>query len=233
MVAQSQDMDSKDSFLTFNDTIYRTSINYPSNWDIYDDSEFLLSILENISSSEQEGINQNNEIATKVSDVLEAFGLNKVSDVLGLKPDEKSEFFQKMSQALNEGTLQMIVAIVSPPENESDVVSENMNIVAENISAISPISLADYVNANIEGMKVGYESFKVVETMKEIIVNGEPAISFVYTGTIDGTDNQKSLQAYMIKGSTAYVLTFGAIPETYSMYAPTFEKMLQSFRISN
>lgn len=233
LVAQSQEMYSKESFLTYNDTIYHTSINYPSNWEIYDDSEFLLSILENISSSEQKGINQNNEIASKVSNVLEAFGLNEVSDVLGLKPDEKSEFFQKISQALNEGKLQMILAIASPPENELDVASENMNIMVENISGISPVSLAEYVNANIEGMKVAFDNFRLVEPMKEIMVDGQPAISFVYTGTIDGTDNQKSLQAYMIIDNTGYVLTFGALPETYSMYASTFEKMLQSFRINN
>jgi len=234
LAAESPKADSSESFLTYNDTIYGISINYPSNWEPQEiGPELLISILENISNSEKQGLANNNEVASKVSDILEMFGLKDVSDVLGLKPTERSEFFKKMSQALNEGTLQMIVAIVSPPENESDVVSENMNIVTENISAISPISLADYVNANIERMKVGTESFKVVEPMKEIIVNGQPAISFVYTATDDGTDNQKILQAYMIRGSTGYVLTFGAIPETYSMYAPTFEKMLQSFRVSN
>src|SRR5919108_3597075 len=142
LASESPKANSSESFVTYNDTTYGTSINYPSNWEIYDDSEFLLSILENISSSEHESINQNNEIASKVSDVLEAFGLKEVSDVLGLKPDERSEFFQRMSQALNEGTIRMTVAIVSPPENESDAVTENMNIVVENISAISPISLA-------------------------------------------------------------------------------------------
>ncbi|HSA72627.1 MAG TPA: hypothetical protein VLD84_01610 [Nitrososphaeraceae archaeon] len=93
--------------------------------------------------------------------------------------------------------------------------------------------LADYVNANIDGMKVGHDTFRLVEPLKEIIIDGQPAISFVYTGTIGGTENQKSLQLYMIRGSTGYVLTFAAIPETYSMYEPIFEKMLQSFRISN
>jgi hypothetical protein len=232
LVGESQNVEKSELFLTYNDTAYGISINYPSNWEIYDDSKFLLSILENISSSEQAGTNQNNEVTSKVSNVLEAFGLKEVSDLLGLKPDERSEFFQKMSQALNEGTVHMILAIVSPLENESDVFSENMNLVVENISAISPIPLTDYVNANIEGMKIGLDRFQLVEPMKEITVDGQQAISFVYTGTI-GTENQKSLVAYMIRGNTGYILHFGALPQTYSMYAETFEKMLQSFRISN
>lgn len=239
LVAESQDMSTKkstepvnESFLTYNGTIYGTSIDYPSNWEIYDDSEFLLSILENISSSEQEGINQNNEIASKVFDILKSFGLNEVSDVLGLKPDVRSEFFQKMSQALTEGTIQMIVAIASPPEDESDIVAENMNIAVENISHLSPISLNDYVNANIEGMKISIPGFSMIEPVKEITVDGKPAISFVFT---DGSVEQPgtALQVYTIRDDMAYILNFGASAETYSVYAPTFERMLKSFKINN
>jgi hypothetical protein len=234
LAAESPKADSSESFLTYNDTIYGISISYPSNWEPQEiGPELLISILENISNSEKQGLANNNEVASKVSDILEMFGLKDVSDVLGLNPIERSEFFKKMSQALNEGTFQIAVAIVSPPENESDVLFENMNIVVDNISAISPISLTDYVKANIEGMKVGYDNFRLVEPIKEIIVDGQPAISFVYTGTIGQTENQKNLQAYIIRGDTGYVLTFGAIPETYSVYAPTFERMLQSFKIKN
>lgn len=232
LVAQSQEM-SKESFLTYNDTIYHTSINYPSSWEVQElGPEFLLSVLEYMSSSDQGGINQNNEITSKISDILKIFGLNEVSDVLGLKPDERSEFFQKMAQALNEGKVQAIVAIVSPPENESDTVAENMNIVVENISHLSPISLNDYVNANLEGMKISTPQFEIIEPVKEISVDGKPAISFVYT---DGNVDQPgtALQVYTIRGDTGYILNFGASPETYTMYAPTFEKMVQSFKISD
>jgi hypothetical protein len=126
----------------------------------------------------------------------------------------------------------MVVAIVSPLENESDFGFENMNIVIQNISELPPISLTDLVNANVEGMKVGFESFEIVKPMKEIIVDGKPAISFVFTGMIGGV-NQKDLQVYTIKGDIVYTLTFSAVPETYSTYEPIFEKMVQSFRISN
>jgi hypothetical protein len=126
----------------------------------------------------------------------------------------------------------MVVAIVSPLENESDFGFENMNIVIQNISELPPISLTDLVNANVEGMKVGFESFEIVKPMKEIIVDGKPAISFVFTGMIGGV-NQKDLQVYTIKGDIVYTLTFSAVPETYSTYKPIFEKMVQSFRISN
>ena len=97
-----------ESFLTYNDTIYGFSINYPSTWEVDESaSQYLHSILENISSSDLQGMKQgqNIDITSKVSDVLEAFGLEKVSEVLGLKPDVRLDFFQKLSQALNERTV--------------------------------------------------------------------------------------------------------------------------------
>ena len=59
-----------------------------------------------------------------------------------------------------------------------------MNIFVENISTVSPISLNDYVSASIEGLKVVVPAFKMIEPMRELRVDGNPAISLVYTGNI-------------------------------------------------
>lgn len=234
-VGESQKVDSGASFLTYNNTAYGVSINYPPNWEIYDDSEFLLSILENVSSSEQEGMSQNDEVASKVSDVLEAFGLEKVSDIFGLNPDEKSELLQKMSQALTEGTVQMFVAIASPLENESDAFIENLNIIADNSSALSSFSLDEYTNANIEGLKVLESNFTLVQPPMEITIDGKDAMTFVFTATdsADESTTLKFLDVVTINENVAYLLTFTSTPDTYPSFLPTFEKMLQSFRISN
>ncbi|HSA72717.1 MAG TPA: D-glucuronyl C5-epimerase family protein [Nitrososphaeraceae archaeon] len=62
LIAHSQEIYSKGSFLTYNDTIYHTSINYHSNWEIQElSSEFLLSVLENISSSEKQTLDNNDD----------------------------------------------------------------------------------------------------------------------------------------------------------------------------
>lgn len=242
LVVESQEVGSKkpmqpvaESFLTYRDTIYGIGISYPSSWQIIEPTlELMLAVLENMSFPDSQTFNleQKNEITSRAAEVLEQFGLKKVSELLGLSPDEKSEFFQRMSQAIKEEQLQLIVGIVSPPENESDTVSENMNIVVENISTLSPISLKDYVNANIEGLKISTPQFDIVEPVKEIKVDGNPAISFVYT---DGSSEEqgKAMQVYTIRGQMAYIFTFGGVADTYSSYLPIFQKMLGSVEINN
>ena len=91
------------SFLIYNDTVYGISVDYPPDWQfIIPPAEAVLSLLEDMSSSESQGIlNQNDEITSKVLDVLKTFGLQKVSDILGLKPNERQELIQIISEALN------------------------------------------------------------------------------------------------------------------------------------
>jgi hypothetical protein len=235
-VAESQKADSTASFLTYNDTAYGISIKYPSNWQVDQSAnEYMLAILQNLTSQSQgANDNQKNAIKSKVSEILEAFGLGSVSDVVGLSPDKRAEILQLISQKLNEGTFQVIVSIMSPPEDEFEAV-ENMNIVAENISTLSPISLHDYVNANIEGMKSGFQDFTLVQPPKEVTIDGKPAMTLLYTARhpVNESTTVKNLVVFTINGNTGYAMTFGAVPETYSLYAPTFEGMLQSFKIND
>jgi hypothetical protein len=236
LVGESQKADSSASFLTYNDTAYGISIKYPSDWQIDQSAnEYVLAILQNLTSQSQgANDNQNNAIKSIVSEILDAFGLGSVSDVVGLSPDKRAEIFQLISQKLNEGTFQVIVSIMSRSQDEFDAV-ENMNIVAENISTVSPISLHDYVNANIEGMKTGFQDFTMVQPPTEVTIDGKPAMNLVYTARnpVNASISVKNLVVFAINGITGYAMTFGALPETYSLYAPTFERMLQSFKIND
>lgn len=167
-VVNSQENDTKksmepvpESFLTYTNENYGIRLEYPSNWYVNEPTlEYTLSMLENFSRSESQGTKpgDNNYLSSKVSDVLKAFGLEKVSDIFGLKPDARLEMLKQLSKQLNEGTLEMPVTIFSPPENEFDNFSENMNIAAGNISTLSPISLNEYVSGNIEVMKKVYHN---------------------------------------------------------------------------
>jgi transcription termination factor Rho len=83
----------------------------------------LLHVLQNLTSESQtENDSQVNAIKSRISEVLNAFGLDSASEVIGLKPDERTEFIQKMSQRLNKGNTQIIVVIMSPPEDDFDMV---------------------------------------------------------------------------------------------------------------
>lgn len=232
-VGESETADSNATYLTYNDTAYGISIDYPYNWQFVEPpADAVLSLLLNMSNAESQGkVILKDDKTSIVLDVLNAFGLDKVSDILGLKAEDRTEILQKMSQALNNGTVQLIAGFVSPPENELDIYPENMNIVIENISSQVPISLNDYVSANIEGLKVLFPRFSMIEPIKEIVVDGHPAISFIYTDSV--TNGEKILQVYTIRGERGYILTFGVTTDTYSMYLPIFNKMLESVEISD
>jgi len=152
-----------------------------------------------------------------------------------LSPDKKTEVLQKALQEFSEGAAVVIVAIISPFEDESDAFPEILNIVVENISTASPISLNDYLNANVEGLKTFGQDFAIIQPATEITIDGNPAMTLVYTyrNPVDVSFTEKILKAIVIKEDTRYVLTFTSTPETYSVYEPIFEKMLQSFRITN
>ena len=236
LAAEAQDLDNNASLATYNNTAYGVSIKYPSNWQIDQrGNEYLLAILQNLSSySQDENDNQNNALKSKVSEVLDRFGLESVSDILGLSPDKRAEVLEFISQKVDEGTFQTIVSIVSPPEDEFDTTIENMNIVAEKIPTESPISLKDYTNANIEGLKILFQNVSIVQPPLELTINGKPAMTIVYTAKLpEAPVTIKGLVVLTIKGNTGFVVTFGAVPKTYSTYEPIFKEMIESFRISN
>ena len=231
-VAEAQGTNSSTSFLAYDDTAFGISINYPSNWQIDKSAhEFLISLLQNISSSEsQTGFGQQNDVLySKISKLLDSFGLRSVSDIFGLNQDRKSEFLQFMSQAINESPAQVIVAIRSA-DHEG-----NLNIVAENISTVSPISLNDYVNASIGGLKILTPDLTIEQQPTEITIDGKPVMTFVYSAKnpLDQSLSAKFLVAAAINDDMAYVLTFRSTPEIYPTYESTYNEMLQSFKITS
>src|SRR4029079_2918280 len=224
------------SFLTYNNTVYGINMDYPSDWQfVLPPAEAVLSLLQDISSSESQGIvKENDDLTLKAFDILKTFGLEKVSDIIGLKPNERQELIQELSRALNEERVQFIAGFVSPPENQLDIFSENMNVVVENLSTVSPISLKDYVSYSIENLNVIIPGFSIIEPMKEISVDGHPAISFMFTDSIaDGHGKQKTLQVYTIRGDRGYVLNFATTIDANPAYLPIFQRMLESFEINN
>lgn len=130
----------------------------------------------------------------------------------------------------------MIVSFRSPSEGEVDPWLEGMNIVVENLSAVSsiPISLSDYVNANIEAINKASQNFKLEQPATEVTIDGRPAMTFAYTSTspFDPSLTGKIMNVIVMKGNIGYVLTFSSNPEAYPTYLPTFEKMFQSLKIS-
>jgi len=236
LVGESLTVETNEPLVTYNDTAYGISIQYPSDWQIDQSSnEYLLAILQNLTSESQiTNDNQNNAIKAQVSNILDSFGLKSLSDISGMSPDKRTELIQKISQSFSEGNIRMIVKIISPPEDEFDATAESMNIVAENISKALPMSLDDYMKASIEGLKTVFQDFTIVQAPTEIIINGKTGMTLVYTGRIgDIPVTGKNLVLVTIDGDTGYSITFGAVPETYSVYEPTFQKMLNSFKIND
>lgn len=99
----------------------------------------------------------------------------------------------------------MIVSFRSPSEGQTDPWLEGMNIVVENLSAVSPNPIAqnDYVNANIEVISRASQNFKLEQPATEIIIDGRPAMTFAYTSTspFDSSLTGKILNVIAMKGN--------------------------------
>lgn len=232
LTAESQTVDNNSSYLAYNDTAYGISIKYPSNWEVDESSyRYILSLFENLSSTQFQNDLQNSHIISKVSEALPSFGLERTSDVLALSNDRKKEFIQFTSKALNEGDFQVVTII--RPIGVHSYINGSLNIISGNISSLSPISLSDYVDGSIDALKMANPDITIEEPPKETAINGVPAMTFVHSGKnpLHEAHIYKFLTAILLKGETAYVLNFASPPQSFASLLPTFNNMLNTFRI--
>jgi hypothetical protein len=72
--------------------------------------------------------------------------------------------------------------------------------------------------------------FKLLESNMTTI-DGNLASKFVYLQTPSNKESKLTELAF-VKDKTMYTVTFGADTDTYSSYAPTFQKMIDSIKIT-
>ena len=120
------------------------------------------------------------------------------------------------------------MGFLSPPEDSTDKLSENVNVVVEDYSQKIIMTLDTLVRQNKAAVKkmMGPES-KLEES--RITLLGEPTSMFDNQWTNNGY-HMHLRQFYLIHNNVAYIFTFTALDMTFYKYEETAMKIINSFK---
>ncbi|MCQ2455880.1 MAG: hypothetical protein MJ096_00840 [Clostridia bacterium] len=85
-------------------------------------------------------------------------------------------------------------------------------------------------DVNLESLKEGFTDFTEVSRTEDVI-DGQPAIKYVYTAKFGGAEH-KYLQAAAVKNGVVYVISYDAFPaDTYDAHSEDVDAIIANFRI--
>jgi YVTN family beta-propeller protein len=117
------------------------------------------------------------------------------------------------------------VKFFSPVQNGFQ---QNVFIDSQDIVTQVNKTLDQFIKSAINNYKQVKTDFKLIHSNKTIL-DGSGADRIVFTYT-DGHYTFETTQIFMIKNNKIYRITYTAMPEKYSSYLPTIQKMIDSFR---
>ena len=124
-----------------------------------------------------------------------------------------------------------VTVIASPRESEEDRFSENVEIVAEDLSRQPEnITLLDYYRKAVASGTRLLQDFKVLEEAQTVWADRD-AVANLYTMTDKGERFKRKTYTFMA-GKTAYVLTYTAMAADYDDYLAKAERIMRSIRVS-
>lgn len=128
-----------------------------------------------------------------------------------------------------EGAAGAIVAFLSPLESKEDFFRENVNVLAEDLSAHPTLTVDGYTGLGIAKLPMYITDFKLIGTRRHTL-SGLPAQIIEYTGR-QGVFQIHILQAMTIADKKAYVVTFTAEEANYERYLPAAKRIIDSLAI--
>jgi hypothetical protein len=136
----------------------------------------------------------------------------------GIKIQYPSSWTRSANQSSNE-----IVRFISPP----GTVPVSLNIIVKpGLSQSIPLQL--YINAGIDILKKSLSNFDLISS-NATTLGGVPAEKMVYTANLPSGLKLKFIQSFAIKDTTGYIVTSGTLPDDFTNYLPTVQKMISSF----
>lgn len=113
----------------------------------------------------------------------------------------------------------------SPRVSPEDTFKENVNVTLEGVPA--DVSPQQYVEGQMILLQQGFAEMVVLEAADHTL-GGRPARRLVYEYTHDGR-RLKALTYILVAAERAYVITGTTLPHTFQDYAPTMERIANSF----
>ena len=94
-------------------------------------------------------------------------------------------------------------------------------------------TLDDYLDKMTGSYKKDSKDFKVIESNTNNILAGNPAYKLIYTKAMEPENaNIKTLEIGTIIASKVYFIRYYAPLQTYSIYLPDVQKMINSFEVT-
>ncbi|GGQ94540.1 PsbP-related protein [Deinococcus ruber] len=156
-----------------------------------------------------------------------AAALTLASTALGATFTDKANGFSVTPPAgWNRGNVQGVAVIYGSP-TKVDGFTPNVNVAVETLPGT--ISLTEYGRAGDVQFVKAIPGAKKVSSVRSTL-GGYPAISQVYTGTVQGHALYFT-QTFAVVGKRAYVLTGTTTPARASMLAPQMAAFVKSFRV--
>jgi serine/threonine-protein kinase len=116
----------------------------------------------------------------------------------------------------------------SPPENDTDIFRENVNLEINTIS--NNTALSNFTSAALGSYLESYPDLELIElTSTNLANNTIPAYKLVGSRTQEGLD---FMQIVAMKEDKVYVITYSSAMTRYSTYLPIIEKMIDSFEVT-
>ncbi|MCB0704159.1 MAG: hypothetical protein KDC34_02575 [Saprospiraceae bacterium] len=118
----------------------------------------------------------------------------------------------------------------SPRTSQNDLFQENVNLIVQPLAGSGVSTLEEYVALSKVQLKNFITDFELLES-RNTTWAGYPAHEFIYTGT-QGAYNLKWQQLLYLDGSTAYVFSYTALPDTYNQFVAIIEMISNSFKFA-
>jgi hypothetical protein len=109
---------------------------------------------------------------------------------------------------------------LSPQEGPGDLFRENVNVTTENLP--SPMTVGQYAVAATRSMAQMLQGFAVLEQGQTVLA-GQPAHWMVYNHFMG--QPLQVLVFFVVRGTTAYVLTCTASPPQFPLFRPRFSQI--------
>jgi hypothetical protein len=120
------------------------------------------------------------------------------------------------------------LTFVSPQGGIGNRTPEVISITTE-VLPTSNYSLDSYTEAAL-GQVESFKGFRLLNSSSTTLA-GLPAHMIVYSFTDESQTPLENLQVWTIKDGMAYVITYGGTPEEFDSSLPTFQSVMDSFRI--
>ena len=120
------------------------------------------------------------------------------------------------------------LSFVSPPGGANNQAPEVISITTELLPTLD-FSLDSYTAAALNQVE-SLQDFELLNS-SSVILAGLPGHMIMYSFTDESQTPLQNLQAWTIKDGTAYVITYGGIPEEFNNSLPVVRNMMDSFSL--